>query len=495
MKKIIFLIFMIILFCPNVYAAEFNMNSYTSATLGGTKNRYRATENYNVGMSYVLTFGTRYNGRISDIETYFDYPFEANTTYTLTYNMATEDFRNNFSSSYWWDCDQSMTNTNATVQLVSYISYKKVKFTFTPTANTTCIRVWIKSANSSSFITGVNNWNLSSITLYDPDWQSGSGSGQGSTTPTPTPNSNQDIINNQNNNTQDIINNNNQNTQDIIENNNQNTQVIQDSINNGLSNCRESKNLLNFDSALESWGITYTVDNGVYTLTNIGYGYSRPYTLSNLEVGKTYILGGVKTTQNTTNLRLDLLKDGTNIKQYYFSGNIANSTSFTVESGSTYSIRINYSSASYPMIFSKPTLNQGSSPISFEPYGQQVCTSKIDDVTNSITNDDVDDNTGFFTNFQNNDHGLSSIITLPLSTIQSLANTSCVALNLPIPFTNDSIDLPCMSQIYDSYAHDIFVLWQVVSFGLISYYICLDIFKLVKGFKDPNEDKVEVLDL
>ena len=215
----IFIFIMIIFLTPKVFAQEFNMNSYTSATKNGTTSRYRATEIYNTGTSNTYTFGTQYNGRISDIETYFNYPFVANTTYTLTYNMNTDDFRNNFGSSYWWDCDQTMTNNNATVVSPTYVSMRKVKFTFRTTDSTSCIRVWLRSSNlSSTAITGVSNWRLNNITIYDPDFQDGSNSGnQGSSSGnTTTDNTNSDIINNANQNTQEIIENNNQNTHDII---------------------------------------------------------------------------------------------------------------------------------------------------------------------------------------------------------------------------------------------------------------------------------------
>ena len=56
------------------------MNAHTSASLDGTKNRYRGVEIVQTGMPGTFTFGTRYTGKLSTLETYFDYPFEANTT-------------------------------------------------------------------------------------------------------------------------------------------------------------------------------------------------------------------------------------------------------------------------------------------------------------------------------------------------------------------------------------------------------------------------------
>ena len=52
-----------------------------------------------------------------------------------------------------------------------------------------------------------------------------------------------------------------------------------------------------------------------------------------------------------------------------------------------------------------------------------------------------------------------------------------------------------MTEIYESKFSSIYNLWKIVSFGIVSYLIAIDIFHIVKGFKDPESDKVEVLDL
>ena len=129
--------------------------------------------------------------------------------------------------------------------------------------------------------------------------------------------------------------------------------------------------------------------------------------------------------------------------------------------------------------------------------GVSDINDKLDDINDNLTDDNVNNNviSNFFSNFQNNDHGLSSIITLPLSSIQSMATATCSPLSIPIPYTNRNITLPCMSSYYNTHIPLIYNLWQTVSFGLISYFICVDVFRMVKGFKDPESDKVEVMDL
>ena len=503
MKKFIFIILMIIFFAPNVYASEFNMNSHTSATLNGTKNRYLGTEIYNTGTSNTYTFGTRYNGKLSAIDTYFDYPFEQGTTYRLTYNMNTEDFRNNFGGKYWWDCSQTMNATNQHLGTFTYVSYKKVQFTFTPTENTTCIRVLLGSTNlASTAITGISNWRLDSITLYDPDYQSGSGGGQGSTSPTPSPTpsgaSNQDIINNQTNNTNNIINNNNENTNNIIENANENTEKITDAIENQNKNCKV--NLIDFTPTVISNPIVYKskYEGNNLNITSSGGSTGRiQYKIKNIQPNTVYTVSYSNYVSNTDNSIFRVRAAvGTDYYGSWLTDQfpVAPNQEFTFNSGNnTEAYLWFYILDNTPINISVYDLTIYNPDYCIDTQQQQV--DAINEVNDTIKDDNVDDKGSFFTDFQDNDHGLTSIITLPLSTIQSLTNTSCVALSVPIPFTNESVSLPCMSEVYQTYVPSIYNIWQIVSFGIISYFICLDIYKMVKGFKDPNEDKVEVLDL
>lgn len=129
----------------------------------------------------------------------------------------------------------------------------------------------------------------------------------------------------------------------------------------------------------------------------------------------------------------------------------------------------------------------------------QVIIDNLDDINSSINNSNIggasSDASNFFSNFSTDDFGLSSIITIPLSSINSLASSTCSPLSVPIPNTGKNITLPCMTQVYQEHVPEIFTLWRIVSFGIIAYFICIDIFHIVKGFKEPDSDKVEVLDL
>lgn len=123
----------------------------------------------------------------------------------------------------------------------------------------------------------------------------------------------------------------------------------------------------------------------------------------------------------------------------------------------------------------------------------------VDDLNDNITSKDTTESqtqaNSFFENFQTSDYGLSDIITMPLTLIKSLTNSTCVSLELTVPFVDKTLNLPCMSSIYSQYFGDFFTLYQLVIFGFVAYWVSVRIFNLVKDFKNPEHDEIEVLDL
>lgn len=131
--------------------------------------------------------------------------------------------------------------------------------------------------------------------------------------------------------------------------------------------------------------------------------------------------------------------------------------------------------------------------------GQQDTKEAIDR-TNDTLNDDTVDGAGstgssFFENFSSDDHGLSGIITTPLAMIQSITTSTCSPLRIPLPFVDKQVELPCMNTIYRTYFGNFLTLYQTITFGIVSYWVCVNIFRMVKGFKDPDKDEIEVMDL
>lgn len=144
---------------------------------------------------------------------------------------------------------------------------------------------------------------------------------------------------------------------------------------------------------------------------------------------------------------------------------------------------------------------------------QTEANQKLNDINNSIknqteeqkkTNDTLKDNNiqgaqdsagGFFNDFTTDTHGLTAIITAPLSLISKITSSSCSPLVLPLPFVDKDLTLPCMGSIYSQYFGSFLSIYQVITFGIIAYWVCVRIFNLVKDFKNPDHDEIEVLDL
>lgn len=102
---------------------------------------------------------------------------------------------------------------------------------------------------------------------------------------------------------------------------------------------------------------------------------------------------------------------------------------------------------------------------------------------------------GFFNDFTTDTHGLTAIITAPLSLISSITSSSCSPLVIPLPYIDKDLTLPCMGAIYSNYFGSFLSIYQVITFGIVAYWVCVRIFNLVKDFKNPDHDEIEVLDL
>ena len=124
---------------------------------------------------------------------------------------------------------------------------------------------------------------------------------------------------------------------------------------------------------------------------------------------------------------------------------------------------------------------------------------KTEEINNSINNSDTTDASnsasGFFDNFEDNDYGLSGVISAPLQLINRITSNSCSSLTLEIPFVNKTLTLPCMNSIYQEFFGSFLTIYQTITFGIVAYWVCVQIYALVKNFKNPDKDEIEVLDL
>lgn len=130
----------------------------------------------------------------------------------------------------------------------------------------------------------------------------------------------------------------------------------------------------------------------------------------------------------------------------------------------------------------------------------QDVNSSIQKTNDSLNDDDTTDSTNkaneFFSGFSTDTFGLTSIITAPLELIGSITSSSCSPLGLKVPFIKDkTLNLPCMSSIYSQHFGSFLTIYHTITFGIVSYWVCVRIFNLVKDFKNPDHDEIEVLDL
>lgn len=298
-----------------------------------------------------------------------------------------------------------------------------------------------------------------------------------SSTNTITSNSNANkdaIINNQNANNEALIQNDNANTDKLIEDNKKNFQT-----------CRDSNNLINKNNLT----IGYISNDG-----SLHTGGGSSYTTNILNLGNgTFTLSGGRLQ------KICFYNDDDS----FSSCNILSSELYTFTLTDFKKVRFQFDTISVRNLM----LNKGNSALSYEPYGEQICKNKLDEQTDAINglNDNInDDNTDgasseaseFFSSFNTDTFGLTSIITAPLNLIKSLTSKTCTPLHIPLPYLNNKyLDLPCMSSIYSQYFGSFFTLYQTITYGIIAYWVCVRIFNLVKDFKNPEHDEIEVLDL
>lgn len=455
MKRIKYLLIFIFIFIINispVLAQDFNVsNTITAPTCSGSScsgGHYTALENYNVGSENVYTINTRYNGRLSLIR--FNLPIPSNwpdgqcfstgdLSYTLTLNMATDDWRNYFNRPF---ISSSSSGSNWATSNVVFVSYKKIYFNFKIPNDTICysfLYVSLSSPNQSSVsFTGVSNWNLSNITL----------TANFPVSPTPVPtatpkpdSSNTDIINNQNSNTNKIINNDNQNNQNIIDNDNNNTNNIIENNNQNTQDILDSQNNINNN-------IANSCKNGVHTFDS-SYNFTNGYELTSngsLEVNNSLRVSPYLSITPNTTYEINIHSTTPRYYCWYrsnkallscsqISQTIA-STSYSINSPyNAYYLRVSISNL-YNLDINGPICNN------WEQEQQNAMNDYLmDDSNPNISNNEF---TSLFDSVGFNDP-LSYLLQLPVQFINQLVSQSntCQTINLGALW-GVSLSLPCI---------------------------------------------------
>lgn len=178
-----------------------------------------------------------------------------------------------------------------------------------------------------------------------------------------------------------------------------------------------------------------------------------------------------------------------NVKKIWIS-QIHNYCGTYIKGFNTYFLEVNQNSATEDAInIQTEIIKDGQDKII---KGQDKINDTLNDEDTSEAGNKIK---GFFNDFTTNTHGLTGIISSPLNAIQSLTSKTCTPLVLPLPFVDKDLTLPCMRQIYTDNFGAFMNLYDVIIIGIVSYWVMVRIFTLVKDFKNPDHDEVEVVDL
>lgn len=242
--------------------------------------------------------------------------------------------------------------------------------------------------------------------------------------------------------------------QSIVDSNKETQEVIKDQFNT----CRDSYNLIDFEFTFtyddSSPGqIQWNFKRSEFIPVNFGDYYSISMYYNNvlrigIEYGYVYVYEFDKDYNliNSSNCFISTFDE------YYITGQINNED--------VKYIRVFYGADNYKVNdFVKVQLQKGKIVTDYEPYGEKICTNKIDD-----TNNKLDDIQGTITDTSSPDLGalnntagwlptgpVDSILNLPLNMLQSLniaLSKSCTSLNLTIPFVDTAFQIPCISTLY-----------------------------------------------
>ena len=146
----------------------------------------------------------------------------------------------------------------------------------------------------------------------------------------------------------------------------------------------------------------------------------------------------------------------------------------------------------------------------FYTYNENICTIDRNndnicfsvDFGSSVSNawlKGFNDENADFANNTTTEDKISSVfdpIKIPFNWLKSLTNSTCNSLSLPIPFTNSSITLTCLSPRFKQVLGDSFynIIFYIIT-GLYAYRITLMNIDTITDVLDPQDDKLEVIEL
>lgn len=154
-----------------------------------------------------------------------------------------------------------------------------------------------------------------------------------------------------------------------------------------------------------------------------------------------------------------------------------------------------------PINYSSQTLiNQNSQIINQNNTiinNQEDIKNNTEDIKDTLKDDNIDTSksNSFFSNFTDEDNGgISGVVTAPLRFIRKITNT-CTPFTLKV--MEQDVTLPCGNTLFwDKPEVATFkTTWNALVGGAILYALVVKLFKVISDLKNPDSSKVEVLDL
>lgn len=499
----------------NIFAASYNADNFTAQiydNVNGTLTAKETTKETS-GTPYYYSYDVGYTAYSSGGAWGVSSPIPllANHTYSMTVDpmvigcgftilslinrLGVGTSLGNAVTSY-----QNNTNVNEKVsQAVSNSRY--LQYVFTPTINASYI---VFPYSTTSSCSGRES-QLTNIVIEDLG-ESGVSQEQINTS---LNNQTNEINNSIQNSTNTITGEINDMENAIIDSNKETQEVIKDQFNS----CRPSVNLFSFNNYSQPQADTtieiINSNKGIVKLiTNSKYHFVYVF-INGLEKNTNYTFNGkfINSNENMKNLWFSVADNPTTTTLYnnsYSSGtdvtfNTGNATAIIVYLYASGSVEGPNEATWYDI-----QLQKGDKSTTFEPYGEEICSNKIDetndklnDLNSSLNDSNINGSLGdagsFFDNFTTTDHGgLSGIITAPLVAINQMLNTSCNPMTTT--FKGKELSLPCGYEFWNKMG-PIQDFINLVLGGLLCYQIIIKLYKLIEKIKNPEDDRLEVMDL
>lgn len=131
----------------------------------------------------------------------------------------------------------------------------------------------------------------------------------------------------------------------------------------------------------------------------------------------------------------------------------------------------------------------------------EIINSNVNDIKDNLNSSDVSGANSDLNNFTDSDlfkdsTGILAIIQAPINMLNSITSSTCSPLTLPIPYMNFDIKVPCLSTVLSKhFSAELLTLLKLAINGLIIYKVLCSLVMDIHSYKDPDSDRLEVLDL